>query len=82
MFFSLFFGLVGAIAEDGFLILAAVVLIVATVMLAVGIVMYKKDSERRHRLRQMRMMRARCQYCGTQNRSGARRCDSCGAPLK
>jgi hypothetical protein len=81
MFFGLFFGLIGAIAEPGFLYAAIIICSVAAIMILLAYV------GRRSQLKEWRAKEAssalfsRCTYCGFQNDKGTKRCSSCGAPL-
>ncbi|MCE5296881.1 MAG: zinc finger Ran-binding domain-containing protein [Euryarchaeota archaeon] len=81
-FFAFFLGLVGAIAVDGFLAPSAIAFVIAILMIVAGYMMNKKHSIMKHEIMHMKLEKAKCSYCGTQNEPDARKCDSCGAPLK
>jgi predicted lipid-binding transport protein (Tim44 family) len=80
-FFGLFFGLIAAIAEPGFLAVALITCGIATVLFFLAFL------SRRNQLREWKVqeersiMFAKCVYCGLQNDKGIRKCQSCGAPL-
>ncbi|HSV42539.1 MAG TPA: hypothetical protein VLH13_03910 [Methanomassiliicoccales archaeon] len=82
LFFSSFFGLIGFIAEPGFLIVALIVALISVAMVIIGIRIHRQHAREKKAHVEQAVKNARCEYCGTQNQRGDNRCDSCGAPLK
>jgi hypothetical protein len=80
-FFGFFFGLIGLIAEPGFLYAAAVICTIATVLFAFAFLGRRKQLKEWKASEESSITSARCSYCGLQNDEGTRKCESCGAPL-
>ena len=80
-FFGLSFGLVAAVADSGFLIVCLVACAIAVSLFVLAYVARRmqliewEDAEKRA------MAAARCAYCDSHNPKGAKKCESCGAPL-
>jgi len=77
LFFAFGLGLAAAVAEPGLWIVSLILVLVASVMLFARHVMVRR---RKKELAQA-LVKARCHYCGGQNRPHAHRCHFCGAPL-
>ncbi len=77
LFFAFSFGLVAVVAEPGFGILSMILVAVALVMLLARHIIVRRHREERAKA----LAKAKCRYCGGQNRPHAIRCFFCGAPL-
>ena len=80
-FFGLSFGLVAAVAEPGFLIVCLITCVIAVSLFMMAYAARKKQIGNWERAEEMALASARCNYCGSQNPKGAKKCESCGAPL-
>jgi len=80
-FFGLSFGLVAAIAEPGFLIVSLVACAIAFSLFILAYVARRRQIGKWERSEEMTLASARCSYCDSQNPKGAKKCESCGAPL-
>ena len=81
-FFAFGFLLPGLLAEPGFLIVSFALVLVALVFVVIGRMTTRKERKRIEHLRTEWVVRGKCEYCGTQNSPGNRKCGSCGAPLE
>lgn len=81
MFFGLFFGLIGFIAEPGFLYAAAVICSVAAIMILLAYAGRRRQMKEWRAKEASSAISSKCTYCGLQNDKGLKRCISCGAPL-
>jgi hypothetical protein len=82
IFFSTGFGFAAISGLMFFVIAAAICFFAGLIMVLVGYRMNKKNKEEKHKMMHVKLGNAKCTYCGTQNKPDARRCESCGAPLK
>ena len=80
-FFGLSFGLVAAIAEPGFLIVCLITCAIAISLFIMAYVARRKQIGEWQRMEEKASSSARCDYCDSQNPKGAKKCESCGAPL-
>ncbi len=80
-FFGLSFGLVAAVAEPGFFIVAIVACAIAVALFVLAYVGRRRQLEEWKNRTQKEAAKASCAYCGFQNAVGAHKCESCGAPL-
>ena len=90
--FAFMIGIVGAVAESGFLIAALVLSAIGVLLLSVRYLIvrsferkveklqaeFKAELEKR---RQMELVKVKCRYCGGLNSQADERCGFCGAPL-
>ncbi|MCU0861353.1 MAG: zinc finger Ran-binding domain-containing protein [Methanomassiliicoccales archaeon] len=81
-FFGLFFGIVGAVAEGGFIYVSLVACSLAIIMIAISYFSRRRQLHDWRQERQLDASLANCAYCGYHNEVGSRKCESCGAPLK
>ena len=81
-FFGLAFGLVAAIAAPEFAVVSLVALAIAVVLFVLAWRSRKGQLAVADKKREKIRAESTCQYCGAQNREGAQRCYSCGAPLR
>jgi len=81
VFFGLFFGLIGALAEPGFLYIAATTCSIAVLLFILAYVGRRRQMEEWTAKERSSIILAKCAYCGVQNDKGTRKCISCGAPL-
>ncbi len=80
-FFGLSFGLVAAVADPGFLIVALVACGIALALFVLAYVGRRRQLEEWKARTEKDAAKASCAYCGFQNATGSRKCESCGAPL-
>jgi hypothetical protein len=80
-FFGFFFGLIGAIAVQGFLYAAFLTCAIAAVLFLLAYHNRKKQMDDWKAKESTSIILARCSYCGLQNDKGTKKCESCGAPL-
>jgi hypothetical protein len=80
-FFAFFFLLIGFLAGTGFLIAGVALVIVSFVFFLIGRRVAGEERKRIEHLRNEWVVKGKCNYCGTQNVPGNRKCLSCGAPL-
>jgi Flp pilus assembly protein TadB len=90
--FAFMMGIVGAVADPGFLIAALILSAIGVLLLAVRYLIvrsferkveklqaeFKAELEKR---RQMELTKVKCHYCGGLNSPTDERCGFCGAPL-
>jgi Flp pilus assembly protein TadB len=95
MFFFMFafmMGIVGAVAEPGFWIVAIVLAALGALLLAVRFLLVRAFERKVEKLqaefkaelekkRQMEMVKLKCRYCGGLNSQNDEKCGFCGAPL-
>lgn len=90
--FAFMMGIVGAVAESGFLIAAAILSALGILLLAVRYLVLRSYERKVERIesefkaelekkRQMEMVKVKCKYCGGLNSPSDERCGFCGAPL-
>jgi hypothetical protein len=82
LFFAFGFGIPGAMGVSGFLWLAIGLALVGSLMLFSGWGLHSRHKRKKERVREERVAKAKCEYCGSQNQEGGQKCDSCGAPLR
>ncbi len=80
-FFGLSFGLVAAVAEPGFVTVAAIACGIALALFVLAYAGRRRQLDEWRRRSEKATAKASCTYCGFQNPDGARKCESCGAPL-
>lgn len=80
-FFGLSFGLVAAVTEPGFLIVCLITCAIAISLFIMAYVARRKQIAEWQRIEEKALSSARCEYCDSQNPKGAKKCESCGAPL-
>jgi hypothetical protein len=80
-FFGLFFGLIGAIAEPGFLYVAVLTCSIAVVLFLLAYIGRRGQVKEWAAKESFSVIRSKCMYCGLQNDKGMKKCISCGAPL-
>jgi hypothetical protein len=81
-FFGMFFALIGAIAESGFLTAGLAACGIALVLFVLAYISRRRQLADWRKRRDESMIAAICCYCGFQNARGIRKCESCGAPLR
>jgi len=90
--FAFMIGIVGAVAEPGFLIAALVLSALGILLLAVRYLIVRSYERKVEKLqaelqaelekkRQMELIKVKCRYCGGLNSQTDERCGFCGAPL-
>jgi hypothetical protein len=82
LFFAFGFGIPGALGVSGFLWLAVGLALVGSLMVFSGWGLRSRQKKKKEQVREERMAKAKCDYCGSQNQVGGQKCDSCGAPLR
>ncbi len=80
-FFGLAFGLVAAVADSGFLIVCLVACTIAVSLFVIAQIARKRQLSEWQQSEEKAEQSAKCDYCGLQNAKGAKKCESCGAPL-
>lgn len=80
-FFGLSFGLVAAVADPGFLIVALVTCCIAAALFMLAYVSRRNQLRHWQAQEEKVTLLAKCSYCGLQNSKGRNKCLSCGAPL-
>jgi hypothetical protein len=80
-FFGFFFGLIGAIAEPGFLYVAIGACSIAVVLFLLAYIGRRRQLNEWKANEKAYEILSKCSYCGLQNDKGTKRCVSCGAPL-
>lgn len=82
LFLAFGFGIPGALGVSGFLWLAAGLALVGSLMMFSGWGLHSRQKKKVEQVKYERMVKAKCDYCGSQNQVGGQKCDSCGAPLR
>jgi hypothetical protein len=82
LFFAFGFGIPGAMGVSGFLWLAIGLALVGSLMMFSGWGLHSRQKKKKEQVKEQRMAKAKCEYCGSQNQVGGQKCGSCGAPLR
>jgi Flp pilus assembly protein TadB len=90
--FAFMMGIVGAVADPGFLIASLVLSAIGVLLLVVRHLIVRSFERKVEKLqaefkaelekkRQMELIKVKCRYCGGLNSPTEERCEFCGAPL-
>ena len=80
-FFSFAFWIVAFVAEPGFLWMALGMTLVGGAMMVAGWQMIRRRKAEKRMAHEAALQKAKCEYCGGQNRPNETKCQFCGAPL-